>query len=72
MKPAVNYLINILRFPINPRRKLAIHENLLNWQRNLNGALLILVDLQVRMIVFRAPHNRSGDPFIWIAALKSC
>jgi len=47
MKPAVNYLINILRFPINPRRKLAIHENLLNWQRNLNGALLILVDLQV-------------------------
>ena len=47
MKPAVNYLLNILRFPSNPRRKLAIHENLLNWQPNLNGALLILVDLQV-------------------------
>jgi hypothetical protein len=72
MKPAVNYLLNILRFPSNPRRKLAIHENLLNWQRNLNGALLILVDLQARMRVFRAPHNRSGDPLIWIAALKSC
>ena len=72
MKPAVNYILNILRFPSNPRRKLAIHENLLNWQPNLNGALLILVDLQVRMRVFRAPYNRSGDPFIWIAALKSC